>query len=93
MNNEAKSTTDLKEIKQWAEKRKGIPSIFKNFLKEQNESFLRICFPGHTNHDSFKKVSWRRWYRIFKKHQLAFLYQEETNDGDLSHFFKLISSI
>src|SRR3954464_15420129 len=89
----SKTTTDLKEIKKWAEARDGKPVIVKGTEKgKEGGGVLRIDFPGFRGEDTFEEISWDEWYEIFNSRNLAFLYQDKTADGKESRFFKLISN-
>ena len=88
----AKTTTDLEEIRQWAEKRGGKPAKVKTAGNdEEEEGLLRLDFPGFSGGDTLKKIEWDEWFGIFQKKNLAFLYQEKTTGGKESRFFKLVS--
>ena len=89
----SKTTTDLKEIKQWAEEREGKPSRVKGTGNDKKDDggVLRINFPGYSGEDSLEEISWDEWYKTFEDRKLAFLYQEETSSGKESRFFKLVS--
>lgn len=85
----SKTTTDLEEIRTWAESRDGKPTVVR---REDNEEggVLRINFPGYSGDDTLEEISWDEWYEIFEDRELAFLYQEETANGKESRFFKLV---
>ncbi|HEU4714868.1 MAG TPA: hypothetical protein VFS76_25125 [Pyrinomonadaceae bacterium] len=51
---------------------------------------LRIDYPGYSGKDSLEEISWEEFFDGFEKNELAFLYQEETKDGELSRFSKLV---
>ncbi|MCW3091585.1 MAG: uncharacterized protein JWP81_2654 [Ferruginibacter sp.] len=89
---EAKTATDLKEIKKWAEKRDGKPAKVKGVGKGEGDGLIRIDFPGYSGADSLEEISWEEWYKIFQENNLAFLYQEKTADGKESRFFKLVNN-
>jgi len=90
---EAKTATDLQEIKKWAEKRGGKPAKVKGVGSgEDGDGLIRIDFPGYSGGDSLQEISWEEWYEIFQDRELAFLYQEKTVDGKESRFFKLVSN-
>ena len=90
---ESKTTTDLKEIKKWAEKREGKPAKVKGVGSgEEGDGLIRIDFPGYSGGDSLQEITWEEWYEIFQDRDLAFLYQEKTSNGKESRFFKLVSS-
>jgi len=89
----SKTTTDLEEIRQWAEKRGGKPAKVKAAGNdEEGEGLLRLDFPGYSGGDSLKEIDWEEWYEIFQEKNLAFLYQEKTSGGKESRFFKLVSN-
>ena len=88
---DSKTTTDLNEIKKWAEARNGKPSKVKGVGKDSDEGIIRIDFPGYSGEDSLEEISWDDWYKIFKERKLSFLYQDKTSDGKESRFFKLVN--
>ena len=85
---ESRRTTNHSEIRRWAEKRKGVPATVKG-TEEGNEhvGILRIAF---TDDDNLEQVEWDEFFDKFDKEKLEFLYQEETQDGDCSRFFKFV---
>lgn len=85
----SQTTTDLKEIKKWAEERKGKPSKVKG-VGGKDDGIIRINFPGYSGEDTLEDISWDEWYEIFNDRKLAFLYQDKTADGKESRFFKLV---
>lgn len=87
----SKTTTDLKDIKKWAEERDGKPAKVKGVGKESDNGIIRIDFPGYSGEDSLEEISWDDWYKIFQDRKLAFLYQDETSGGKESRFFKLVN--
>jgi hypothetical protein len=87
----SKTTTDLKEIKKWAEERDGKPAKVKGVGAEKDNGIIRIDFPGYSGEDSLEEISWDDWYKIFQDRKLAFLYQDETSGGKESRFFKLVN--
>jgi hypothetical protein len=87
------TTTDLKEIRKWAEKRGGKPTKVKGAGNDkEGEGLLRLDFPGYSGGDSLEEISWEEWYKIFQDKELAFLYQDKTSEGKESRFFKLIKN-
>lgn len=87
----SKTTTDLKEIQKWAEKRDGKPSKVKGVGGKKGGGIIRINFPGYSGEDTLEEISWDEWYKIFKEEGLEFLYQDKTADGKESRFFKLVN--
>lgn len=84
---ESKTTTDHKTIRNWAEERDGRPAIVTR--EEEETELLRINFPGFAE-DNLKDIDWKRWFEIFDKKELALVYQEETKDGEISNFNKIV---
>jgi hypothetical protein len=88
----SKTTTNVEEIKKWAEEREGKPAIVKGTGHSKDDGgVLRINFPGYRGEDTLEEVSWEEWYKIFKERHLEFLYQDKTADGHESRFFKLVN--
>lgn len=92
-NHTSKTTTDLNEIKQWAEAREGKPTRVKGTGrgKEDEGGVLRINFPGYSGEDTLEEISWEDWYQTFQENGLEFLCQDQTADGEESRFFKLVN--
>lgn len=86
----SKTTTDHDTIKQWAEARGGTPATVKGTESGGEAGVLRIDFPGYGG-DRLEPISWDEWFQKFDEKGLAFLYQDETRDGEESRFFKLVS--
>lgn len=86
----SKTTTSLNTIKRWAEERDGKPAKVKGTTRK-GSALLRIDFPGYSGEDSLEKIPWDEWYEIFRENKLEFLYQDETQGGKESRFFKLIN--
>jgi hypothetical protein len=82
---EAKTTTDPQEIRKWTEQRHGFPARVKDSGKG---GILRIDF-GEPE-EGLEKIDWERFFDIFEKNQLAFLYQDKTKDGKTSRFNKFV---
>jgi hypothetical protein len=87
----AKSTTDLNEIRRWAEERDGKPVSVKGTARGGAAGLLRIDFPGYSGAGKLEEISWDDWYQKFQESNLEFLYQDTTSDGQQSRFFKLVS--
>lgn len=91
MNSESKTTTDHDEISTWVEARGGKPSTVKRTADGDEPGVLRIDFPGYSGEESLEEISWAAFFEKFDEEKLAFLYQEETRDGEESRFSKLVS--
>ena len=88
---DAKSTTDHKLIRKWAEDLGGKPAAVKGTGKGDDPGILRIDFPGYTGEETLEEITWEQFFAKFEKEKLAFLYQEETQEGDVSRFSKMIN--
>lgn len=85
---EAQTTTDHEQIQKWAEEREGRPATVAD-TSDGGAGILRIDFePG--DEPGLKRISWDAFFEKFDEADLAFLYQEETDDGSVSRFHKFI---
>ncbi len=82
-------TTDHDEIRVWVEERGGFPARVRGTAADPG--ILRIDFPGFSLDDTLERIAWDEWFEAFDRNKLAFLHQEETEDGQISHFNKLLS--
>ena len=89
----SKQTTDHDTIKKWATSRGGKPASVKDTGGGDDPGLIRIMFPDQPNadDDGLKEISWDEWFEKFDENKLALTYQEETSDGEKSHFSKLVS--
>ncbi len=90
MAGENNTTTDHEVIKRWTEEREGKPATVKDTAESGEPGMLRIDFPGNGEEQSLKEISWEEFFEKFEEKKLAFLYQEETSDGEESRFFKFV---
>lgn len=87
----SRTTTELSEIRKWAEQRGGKPSrVIGTEENDEHGGVLRIDFPGYSGQGRLEEISWEEWYKTFEDRHLEFLYQDRTADGDESRFFKLV---
>ncbi len=88
---ESRKTTDRSAIKRWAEARNGVPTFVKG-TESDDSGLLRIHFPQASNNDEdFDRVDWNEFFDTFEEKNLAFLYQEEKENGQKSTFHKFVS--
>lgn len=87
---ESKTTTDHEEIRTWVEARDGHPAIVKG-TEKGGSALLRIDYPGYSGEDRLEEIGWDEFFEIFDENNLAFLYQENTEDGGLSRFSKFVN--
>lgn len=89
MSAEAKTTTDHDLIRRWVEDRDGWPASVKGTGK-QDPGVLRIGFREEST-DALEPIDWDAFFEKFEDENLAFLYQDQTSDGNISRFFKLVA--
>ena len=90
MSHESNTTTDHEEIKKWVEDRGGSPAIVKG-TEKGDSALLRIDYPGYSGEDTLEAIGWDEFFEIFDDNKLAFLYQEQTEDGGQSRFSKFVN--
>jgi hypothetical protein len=89
--NDSKTTTDCGEVRRWAEARGGRPATVKGTESGREDAgILRIDFAGGEE-DRLEDISWDDFCAKFERENLAFLYQDQTKDGDESRFFKFVN--
>ena len=88
---ESKVTTNHDEIKTWVEERGGHPARVKGTGGDDSAGVLRIDYPGFAGEGTLERITWEEFFETFEESNLAFLYQEQTKDGEESRFSKLIS--
>lgn len=86
---DAKTTTNHKEIRAWAESRNGRPSRVKGTADHSGEGILRIDF--NEPEPNLEEISWEEFFTTFDDRKLAFLHQDKTADGHTSRFFKFVN--
>ncbi len=91
MAGESKTTTDHDEIRRWVEERGGRPAQVRETGSDGDPGILRIDYPGVGEDDALEEISWDEWFQAFEDNGLAFVYQEESKEGDESRFSKLVS--
>lgn len=91
MSSEARKTTRHDEIRRWVEERSGQPARVKSTGGSDDPGILRIEFPGYGDEEDLEPISWEDFFEKFEQSKLAFLYQEETRQGEESRFAKLVN--
>jgi hypothetical protein len=84
-------THNHQTIREWAEKRGGVPAKVMGTEKNGDEGVLRIYFPKFSTSDELEEISWEDFFNDFEKDWLDLLYQESKADGEESTFYKLVS--
>ncbi|GHC72337.1 hypothetical protein [Limoniibacter endophyticus] len=82
----SETTTDHEAIRKWAEAREGRPAVIRT---GGEGGVLRIDF-GKPEKE-LEEIDWEEFFTIFEESQLAFLYQEKVESGQLSRFNKFVN--
>ena len=87
----SKVTNEHSVIQKWAEARGAKPASVKE-TGGKDIGVLRIMFPGFSEgkSQSLREISWEKFFRKFDENNLAFIYQDETSNGERSNFNKFI---
>lgn len=85
---QAQKTTDHDTIRRWTEARAGSPAVVRG-TDSQGSGVLRIAFTA--SEADLERISWEVFFQRFEDNKLAFLHQDQTEDGKPSRFFKLVS--
>ena len=89
---DSKITIDHNEIRRWVEERGGHPARVKGTGRtgESSGGLLRIDYPGFSGAETLEEITWEQFFDQFEKSALAFLYQDQLENGETSRFSKLI---
>ncbi|HJQ00754.1 MAG TPA: hypothetical protein VJ851_04070 [Jatrophihabitans sp.] len=87
------TTTDHDVIRTWAHARGGRPASVEGTENGSDAGILRLEFPDGPQGDSsdLDSVDWEPFFATFDQRNLAFVYQEQTSDGEVSRFNKFVS--
>ena len=86
---EGHTTTDHRKIKQWAEERGGHPATVKATKSDGEPGILRLDFEPRDK--ELEPIDWDQFFDKFDKEGLAFLYQDQTENGKVSRFHKFVN--
>lgn len=84
---ESQVTLNHDKIRRWVEARQGKPAAVRD-RRGEDTGILRIQFDE--SDDALEPIGWDEFFRKFDESQLAFLYQDRTESGEPSRFFKLV---
>lgn len=87
---ESTITADHDTVRRWIEDRDGKPAAVKGTGTDTDPGILRVAFPGFSEKESLKEITWDEFFHKFDNSKLAFLYQEKTASGDKSNFNKFV---
>jgi hypothetical protein len=82
------TTTDHETIRRWAEERGGRPATVTSTESGGEPGVLRIDF--NEPDEDLEEISWDEFFQKFDEQGLAFLYQDQTADGQTSRFHKFV---
>lgn len=91
-----KVTTDHKEIKQWAEEHNGLPTVFDDPEAGGDRKGIRFDFVGNTDEKYMPESAverltpWDKFFDLFDKKELAFMYRPEDEPEDITMAYKFI---
>lgn len=92
MPGDSHTTTDHDTIRHWIEARGGRPATVRGTEHGGEEAgILRVDFPGRGEEQKLEPLEWDEFFNKFEEADLAFLYQDQTKDGNTSRFFKFVS--
>jgi hypothetical protein len=85
------TTTDHDVIRAGAEKRGARPAMVRRTENDEG-GVLRLEFPDAPggSSDELDEVDWDTFFKVFDDRKLAFVYQEQTADGGISRFNKIV---
>jgi hypothetical protein len=86
------TTTDHEVIRAWAEQRGARPAAVESTEDGDDAGILRFEFPDAPGGPSTQldEIDWEPFFRTFDDRGLAFVYQEQTSEGEVSRFNKFV---
>lgn len=87
----SRATIDHDTIKEWVEDRGGKPATVAETATGSEPGILRLQFPDTENdHDRIELIDWDDFFGKFEQANLALVYQDETESGNTSRFYKFV---
>lgn len=87
----SRATTDHEVIREWVEDRAGKPATVAETATDSEPGILRLQFPDtEDDHDRIEPIDWDDFFEKFEKANLALVYQDETESGNTSRFYKFV---
>ncbi len=90
------STRDHELIRRWATKRQAEPATGEatssgpaTVSVKDGGAGIRFNFPGT---GSFRPIGWDEWFENFDRHQLVFVYDNDSLGGPQSHRYRLVKA-
>ncbi len=81
-------TRDPRTIVAWAQERDAVPSIVPGQGNAGGIDELRLAIRGDSPDDAGTRVSWDEWLSVFRTADLRFVFQERTENGDMSTYHR-----
>ena len=81
-------TTDHEKIRGWAEYRYGHPAKMLDADNDMQKGGLYIYFEDNPPDLNIEPISWHKFFKLFDKYHLAFLFRTRNLSGNESHFYK-----
>ena len=90
------STRDHEVIKRWAAKRHAEPATGEathsgpaSVSVKDGGAGIRFNFPGS---GSFRPIGWGEWFENFDRHQLAFVFDNDSETGSPSNRYRIVKA-
>lgn len=83
-------TLDHDKIQRWAEYRYGYPARIKAVTGGLDRGGLYIYFDNTEPDIDLEHIDWKKFFRIFDRNKLAFVYRQKNRSGEVSHFYRLV---
>jgi hypothetical protein len=89
-------TWSHEEIKNWIERHNGKPAIFDDPTSESDKIGIRIDFEGKEDEKYMESgvkteiVEWEKFFEIFDKRKLAFIYNDQKEPRDVTMAYLLV---
>ncbi len=83
-------TLDHDLIKRWSEFRYGHPARVASSGHTLGEPELYIYFEDNVPDVEIVPISWHKFFTIFERFALAFVFGSRTDNGDISHYYRFI---
>ena len=87
-------TTDHEEIKKWVKEHNGKPAMIMVPEADDEAEGIRIDFPGKSDEVLLSEarpsveVDWDRFFDIFEKKELVFVYKKDEDIDDLTYAYR-----
>lgn len=82
-------TRDPRTIMAWAQQRDAVPAVVRTPGSADRLDELRLDVRGASPDGDDERVSWDEWLNTFMTADLRFVYQERTEAGELSTYYRL----